>query len=74
MKQAWGIITIVQEGRFRLVADDGRSHLFVLHRNASVEAQDLPSLVEGDEVGVAYTATRGVKALTAHEVRVRGRA
>ena len=53
MKQAVGIITVVQEGRFRLDCDGGRSLQFTLDRRSWIEPQDLPSLRDA-RVVVAY--------------------
>ena len=64
-----GIITVVQEGRFRLSSDDGRSILFTLASDASLEPQDLPPLLAGPRVEVLYAEARGRKALTAHDIR-----
>ena len=36
-----GVISVVQEGRFRLDTDEGRSLHFTLDRNAPIEPQDL---------------------------------
>ncbi|WP_135466333.1 hypothetical protein [Crenalkalicoccus roseus] len=44
MRQATGRITVVQEGRFRLQAENGRGLLFLLHHGAALEPQDLPAL------------------------------
>ena len=63
-----GIISVVQEGRFRLSADDGRSIPFTLASNASLEPQDLPSLLAGPRVQVDYTAADGLNVLVAHDI------
>lgn len=39
-----GIVTIVQEGRFQLLDDDGVAHLFLLGHGAAVEPQQLAPL------------------------------
>lgn len=44
LHQMTGRISIVQEGRFRLNSDDGRSALFVLAHDAPLDAQDLADL------------------------------
>jgi hypothetical protein len=44
MHSATGVITVVQEGRFRIVLPNGRSILFALAHNALIEPQDLPAL------------------------------
>jgi hypothetical protein len=68
-----GIITVVQEGRFRLATDNGRSVLFSLDHRAPIEPQDLPSLLGRGRVHVAYTTPVGRKGMTAHDVRMEGR-
>jgi hypothetical protein len=64
-----GIVTVVQEGRFRLATDDGRSVLFTLDHRAQIEPQDLPDLIGRARVDVTYTTTSGRKALIAHDLR-----
>jgi hypothetical protein len=50
-----GVVTIAQEDRFRLHADDGRGLLFTLHRSANANADDLWRLVAtGGRVRVEY--------------------
>ncbi len=65
-----GVITVVQEGRFRLSSDDGRSLLFVLDRHAAIEPQDLPAL-QMQRVTVAYTTPQAREALAAHAIHRR---
>jgi hypothetical protein len=56
--EAIGTVTLVQEGRFRLTADDDWSQLFVLGHGAALEAQDLKPLAEaGTRVRVRYRET-----------------
>lgn len=74
MRYEIGIITVVQEGRFRLSSDDGRSLLFTLDRHAPLEPQDLPALAGSVRVAVACTPSPGLKALTAHDIRRTGAA
>lgn len=69
MQHERGVMTVVQEGRFRLSSEDGRSLLFALHRHAATEPQDLPALLTR-KVEVAYTAPDARKALTAHAIRL----
>ena len=69
MARISGIITVVQEGRFRLSSDDGRSILFTLASGATLEAQDLPPHIGGPRVEIDYGEGRGRKAMTAHRVR-----
>ena len=44
LKTMTGIITIVQEGRFKMEPEDGPPMLFVLAPSAPIEPQDLPGL------------------------------
>jgi hypothetical protein len=44
LKTMTGIITIVQEGRFKMEPEDGQPMLFVLAPSAPIEPQDLPGL------------------------------
>jgi hypothetical protein len=44
MRNATGSVLVVQEGRFRLLTDDGRGMVFVLAHDAPIEPQDLPPL------------------------------
>lgn len=44
MRWIQGIVTIVQEGRFQLVDQDGVGHHFLLSHNASLEPEQLPQL------------------------------
>ena len=39
-----GIVTIVQEGRFQLLDDNGVAHLFLLGHQAAAETEQLPPL------------------------------
>jgi hypothetical protein len=67
-----GRITIVQESRFRLTADDGRGFLFILARGANVGADDLCRLqASGARVTVAYSGTPGLASCVAHVISVR---
>ena len=68
MDRISGIISVVQEGRFRLSSDDGRSIPFTLSNHAALEPQDLPSLLGGPRVEVGFTAADGVNALVAQDV------
>ncbi|SEP72590.1 hypothetical protein SAMN05216548_101348 [Faunimonas pinastri] len=69
MREMTGIITVVQEGRFRLVADDGRSTLFVLSPSARLEPQDLTGLQQAERrVTVRYRDDRGRIAGLAHDI------
>ena len=56
METADGIITVVQEGRFKLVTDTGRVMHFILAHDAAIEPEDLPPLAQAQTpVRVAYT-------------------
>lgn len=68
MRQATGVITVIQEGRFRLDGGDGRSLHFTLHRNSRVEPQDLPRL-KGVPVVVDYRPAPGVQGQLAYSIR-----
>lgn len=69
MRAAEGIINVVQEGRFRLVADDGRSALFQLSAEAPLEPQDLETLVaRRRRVQVLYSPMAGRGAGLAHDI------
>ena len=69
MREMTGIITVVQEGRFRLVTDEGQSTLFVLSPNARLEAQDLTSFQQAQRrVTVRYRDDRGRIAGLAHDI------
>lgn len=70
MQHAFGVITVVQEGRFRLSTRDGRSLLFTLDHGAALEPQDLGRFLDRGRVAVAFTRSDGRKALTAHEIRL----
>lgn len=68
MERAVGTITVIQEGRFRLACDSGRSLHFTLDRHASIEPQDLPGL-RGARVAVLYGGKTGMSGSVAHAVR-----
>ncbi len=71
MQHIFGVVTVVQEGRFRLSSDDGRSLLFALDRHAPLEPQDLPALLTR-RVAVAFTEAPGRYALTARDIHPDG--
>ncbi|MGN6675928.1 MAG: hypothetical protein ACTHMJ_02690 [Thermomicrobiales bacterium] len=67
-----GRITIVQESRFHLAAEDGRGYLFILARGANVGADDLCRLqASGARVTVTYSGTPGLASCVAHVVHAR---
>jgi hypothetical protein len=69
MKTKTGVITVVQEGRFRLVGDDGVAKQFVLSHSAPLEPQDLPPLQRGQaRVAVRYDDSPHLVAGVAHDV------
>ena len=72
MPRISGIISVVQEGRFRLSSDDGRSIPFTLASNSSVEPQDLPLLLAGPRVQIGYSAADALNVLVAHKIDVAG--
>jgi hypothetical protein len=71
MQSAEGVITLVQEGRFALVKDDGRVMHFILAHDASLEPQDLPPLKRDQRrVRVDYTEPSRLVAHVAHRLRI----
>ena len=71
MKSKTGIITVVQEGRFRLVGDDGVPKQFVLSHRAPLEPQDLPPLQRSQaRVAVRYEDSARLIAGVAHDVEI----
>lgn len=69
MQQAIGKVIVVQEGRFRLLSEDGRGLLFLLHHGAPIEAQDLPALKQR-RVRVRYEDGKGLIAGIARDIAV----
>ncbi|MBW7850959.1 MAG: hypothetical protein H3C38_10720 [Rhodospirillales bacterium] len=71
MKRITGIVTIVQESRFRLDPTPQRAPmLFLLSPDAPVEPQDLPALAETRRrVEVHYTEDASLIAAIAHDIR-----
>lgn len=68
VREAVGTIGVIQEGRFRLDTEDGRSLQFTLYRNAPVEPQDLDGF-RGARVRVLHDGSAGMTALVARDVR-----
>jgi hypothetical protein len=69
MQVSHGIITLVQEHRFRLVDDDGAHALFVLSHDAPLEWQDLERLQQaGKPVRISHEPAPGKIAAIAHDV------
>ena len=69
MQRAEGIVTVVQEGRFRLLTRHGQSKLFLLAHDANIEAQDLPELQrEQTHVVVQFSDAEHLVAGIAHRL------
>lgn len=69
MASAHGIISIVQEGRFQLVTDDGQVLHFTLSHKAAAEPQDLPPLMRAAaRVRVDYTEAQHLISGVAHRI------
>ncbi len=69
MKTVSGVITLVQEQRFKLVSDDGRTRLFVVARDAPVDGRDLQPLQRSQaRVTVRYDDAADLIAGIAHDV------
>jgi hypothetical protein len=65
-----GVITMVQEDRFRLISADGHYQLFLLSHRTRVDGDDLHRFERARiPVTVTYGAAPGLIARTAHEVR-----
>ena len=60
-----GVVTIVQEGRFQLLDDDGVAHHFLLHQAQPSEPEQLRRLLNR-RVRVSYTAPGGPDRPRAH--------
>lgn len=55
MYSVQGVVTIVQEGRFQLLDDDGVGHLFLLGHSAAAEPEQLGALQRSQaRVRVSY--------------------
>ena len=71
MQTRIGRVSLVQEGRFQLVGDDGRSTLFVLSYAAAIEPQDLSALQrDSSRIEVCCDAAPGKIAQVAHAIRI----
>jgi len=74
MREASGVITLVQESRFRMADDAGRTRLFILSHSAAVEPQDLVPLMLGKgRVLVRFENLAGQIAAVAKEIVELGR-
>jgi hypothetical protein len=68
MQSVTGVITLVQETRFRLVTDQGQGKLFLLSHDAPLEPQDLPDLQRDEtRVTVHFTDADDLIAGIAHD-------
>lgn len=73
MAAVGGIITIVQEDRFKLAGDDGRTRLFALSHRAPVATGELQDLERSRRhVKVRYRPAERLLAGTAEDVTVDG--
>jgi hypothetical protein len=71
MAEMTGVVTIVQEGRFQLTDELGRSHLFMLGPNAPLETSQLrPLSAAQTKVRVKYDNTKKLIALRANDIEV----
>lgn len=69
MDHLTGAITVVQEARFQVSTDDGRSKLFVLSHSAPIEPRDLQQLADDAvPVTVYYTPLEGAAAWLARNL------
>jgi hypothetical protein len=62
-----GVIRVIQEGRFRLDTDDGRSLHFTLDRHSGIEPQDLGRF-SGRRVRVSARGAEGMSGRVAHDI------
>ncbi len=70
MKSVTGSILLVQEGRFRLMTDDGRGFLLTLAHDAGIEPSDLERLHrENVRVEVEYEGDPNLVSGVARRVR-----
>jgi hypothetical protein len=67
MTTATGTVLLIQEGRFRLLQDDGRGLSLVLAPSAELEPQDLAPLLHR-RVRVTCTPAQGILAGAATRV------
>jgi hypothetical protein len=71
MHSVRGFVSAVQEGRFHIVADDGRVMQFVMSHKAGAEPQDLPPLAaKTARVRVSYSESPHLIADVAHSVEI----
>ena len=67
MQRSVGIINVIQESRFRLDCEDGRSLQFTLDSHAPIEPQDLPRF-RGAPVAVLHAGSAGMAAMVARDI------
>jgi hypothetical protein len=71
MRSVRGVIGAVQEGRFRLITDEGRVMPFVLSHRSAAEPQDLPPLqARAARVRVEYGDSPHLIAAIAESIEV----
>jgi len=69
MRTVSGIITAVQEGRFRLASREGQNKLFILSHKAPLAPQDLPPLQRDEtEVTIHFEVASDLIAGIAHDI------
>jgi hypothetical protein len=69
LKTMTGVITIVQEGRFKMEPEGGQPMLFVLAPSAPIEPQDLPGLQRSQaRVTVRYDNAGTLIAGVVHDI------
>jgi hypothetical protein len=66
-----GLVTIVQEGRFQLLDDDGVSHHFLLKSSAAPDPEQLSGLLN-QRVCVFYTSPSNLIGHAALEILLEG--
>ena len=67
METAEGTVLIVQEGRLRLLREDGRALALALSPAAPIEAQDLPALLHR-RVRVGFKPVPGMHEGAIHRI------
>jgi hypothetical protein len=64
-----GVVLLVQEGRLRLLTDDGRCRVFLLSHAAAIEPQDL-ALLPGRRVRLWHHASPKLMAGTITDIEI----
>jgi len=67
MEHVTGTLLLIQEGRFRLLQDDGRGMSLALCPSAPLEPQDLPPLLYR-RVRISFRRQKGMIAGAAHAI------